>query len=121
MQPDVEQLDEHTYLVTVRESALAVQMADLPSYGLPFARTFSDLDEWSAWKKRQMVAEAKKAIMRNTHVGEVLRTLPKYSNRKVGFAGHLDGADYRFGFRVHIRARDHSAFFKMACCSGRRG
>jgi hypothetical protein len=112
----VEQLDEHNFLVTVREDELPFSLDDMDDYGMKQPTTLSGLSWWLEWKERQMVAETKTAIMRQTHVGELLRSLPKHSSRKFGLFMETPERYGRLGFRVHLRDKGHVALFKMACC-----
>jgi hypothetical protein len=115
MQPDVLQLDDHNFLVTVPEAGLPFTVADLHNCGLAAPASLTDYRNWIGSKERQMIAETQKAIMRHSHVGAVLRKMPKYAARKYGTAQWSDRYGYRFGFRVRIRERRYVTFFKTCC------
>jgi hypothetical protein len=112
--PDIQQLNDHNFLVMVAEEQLPFCVADMDNCGFSQPGTLGEYQWWIEWKERQMIAATKAMIMRDTHVGAVLRTLPKRSHVKYGLSLKSSEHDYRFGFRVRIRNKRHVILFKLA-------
>jgi hypothetical protein len=114
MQPNVEQLDERRFLVTVSEVELPEEFALKSRAPVGTVLTLRQVEDQLYVAERGMQQRAKRAILELTHVGEVLRNMPKRSNWKhaTGFAMR---PEYRLGFTVSFREKRHAAMFKIAC------
>jgi hypothetical protein len=117
MTPEVKQLNDHNFLVLINEEELPFRVGDMLNCGFGPPETLGEYQWWIEWKERQMIAAAKTAILSQTQVGQVLRSLPRYSHMKYGLYIKSAEHDYQFGFRVRIREKKHALYFKLSLCS----
>ena len=114
MTPRVEQLDDRRFLVTVGENELPEKYALKIRSPMGTILTLRQIEDQLHLAKLRMHKRAKQAILEHTHVGEVIRSMPKRSNWKMalGFAAR---PEHQLGFQVTFRERRHAVMFKLAC------